>query len=314
MQKEYVAVVRGHLPFHPSDHIQQLPEHKKKSIKVCTLSKLGWLIQDTEEIERLKSQHKGSQAHQRDPTYPRGVRHGPSLFHMEQLKLVRESKEQDKALTEDEQKFVASKWRDLPEETQEPYKARGKLDRERFMKEIEAFLDLEKEKLGKKRKYEAVAYEDAAGEPVGYVFEDTIAEPHGDLFRMQIGDDALPGKASSTIAFVLGHATTANGESVTKVLLRPLTGRRHQLRLHLSHNGFPILGDVTYGDEADDAQRMMLHAWRLWFMAPAETVVRFAMRFHIRFRTSFDPNGVFLCVGECIETVWGFILHESGSV
>jgi 23S rRNA-/tRNA-specific pseudouridylate synthase len=35
---------------------------------------------------------------------------------------------------------------------------------------------------------------------------------------------------------------------VTKVLLQPLTGRRHQLRVHLARvAGFPILGDVTYG-------------------------------------------------------------------
>ena len=36
--------------------------------------------------------------------------------------------------------------------------------------------------------------------------------------------------------------------AVTKVLLTPWTGRRHQLRVHLAHvAGFPILGDATYG-------------------------------------------------------------------
>lgn len=33
---------------------------------------------------------------------------------------------------------------------------------------------------------------------------------------------------------------------VTLVRLEPLTGRRHQLRVHCAHSGFPILGDIAY--------------------------------------------------------------------
>lgn len=36
---------------------------------------------------------------------------------------------------------------------------------------------------------------------------------------------------------------------VTKVQLNPMTGRRHQLRVHMALAGFPILGDVAYGGE-----------------------------------------------------------------
>ncbi|EFC38634.1 predicted protein [Naegleria gruberi] len=54
---------------------------------------------------------------------------------------------------------------------------------------------------------------------------------------------------------------------VTKVLLRPKTGRRHQLRLHTQLLGFPILGDATYSllgrDGEEGVHRMMLHAWNL---------------------------------------------------
>lgn len=39
-------------------------------------------------------------------------------------------------------------------------------------------------------------------------------------------------------------------ESCTLLELHPLTGRTHQLRLHCSHFGFPILGDPQYGSEA----------------------------------------------------------------
>jgi len=50
----------------------------------------------------------------------------------------------------------------------------------------------------------------------------------------------------------------------TKVLLRPITGRRHQLRLHCSSLGHTIVGDFTYSNRKDDQPyRMFLHAKRL---------------------------------------------------
>ena len=36
-------------------------------------------------------------------------------------------------------------------------------------------------------------------------------------------------------------------EGVTKLALRPITGRTHQLRIHCAHMGYPILGDPQYG-------------------------------------------------------------------
>ncbi|XP_061557254.1 RNA pseudouridylate synthase domain-containing protein 1 [Phycodurus eques] len=52
-----------------------------------------------------------------------------------------------------------------------------------------------------------------------------------------------------------------DGDRVTKVLLQPLTGRTHQLRVHCSAIGHPIVGDFTYSSGADDGPfRMMLHA------------------------------------------------------
>lgn len=48
------------------------------------------------------------------------------------------------------------------------------------------------------------------------------------------------------------------------------TGRTHQIRVHLAHLGFPILGDEKYGDftlnrnlKRDGLKRMALHAWRM---------------------------------------------------
>ncbi|XP_034567176.1 RNA pseudouridylate synthase domain-containing protein 1 [Notolabrus celidotus] len=52
-----------------------------------------------------------------------------------------------------------------------------------------------------------------------------------------------------------------DGDPVTKVLLQPLTGRTHQLRVHCSGIGHPIVGDFTYSSGADvTPYRMMLHA------------------------------------------------------
>lgn len=47
---------------------------------------------------------------------------------------------------------------------------------------------------------------------------------------------------------------------------RPRTGRTHQLRVHLSEAGHPIVGDERYGaprGEHERVGRFMLHAWRL---------------------------------------------------
>jgi tRNA pseudouridine32 synthase/23S rRNA pseudouridine746 synthase len=53
----------------------------------------------------------------------------------------------------------------------------------------------------------------------------------------------------------------------SRVELEPVTGRTHQLRLHLSSLGHPILGDALYGDESS-APRLLLHASMLRFTHP----------------------------------------------
>ena len=42
-------------------------------------------------------------------------------------------------------------------------------------------------------------------------------------------------------------------DGITKLALRPITGRTHQLRVHCAHMGYPILGDPQYGNEASQA-------------------------------------------------------------
>jgi len=53
------------------------------------------------------------------------------------------------------------------------------------------------------------------------------------------------------------------GKSICLMEAKPKTGRTHQIRVHLSENGLPILGDSTYGIQHPAAKRVLLHAWKL---------------------------------------------------
>lgn len=73
------------------------------------------------------------------------------------------------------------------------------------------------------------------------------------------------GRASRTLWRILAHEGDA-----TRVELAPLTGRTHQLRVHLLALGHPILGDALYGDPDSQARspRLLLHASQLEIAHP----------------------------------------------
>ncbi|TXT23237.1 MAG: hypothetical protein FD134_2263 [Gallionellaceae bacterium] len=75
--------------------------------------------------------------------------------------------------------------------------------------------------------------------------------------------DASSGKPSLTRYRLLAHDTATN---TSRLELEPVTGRTHQLRVHLAAIGHPILGDALYGQGA--AERLLLHACRLSFAHP----------------------------------------------
>ena len=72
------------------------------------------------------------------------------------------------------------------------------------------------------------------------------------------------GRAAQTDWRVMRHE-----DGTTRIRLMPLTGRSHQLRVHMAELGHPILGDPLYAEgAARDFSRLMLHAQSLRFRHP----------------------------------------------
>jgi 23S rRNA pseudouridine1911/1915/1917 synthase len=88
------------------------------------------------------------------------------------------------------------------------------------------------------------------------------------------------GVRSSTRVYPLANCAAA-GVELSLLRCRLVTGRTHQIRVHLSESGWPLVGDATYGTPRRDAckdpepspvfrdfPRQALHAWRLAFAHP----------------------------------------------
>ncbi len=70
-----------------------------------------------------------------------------------------------------------------------------------------------------------------------------------------------------------GWRVIRSDDDETRVRLNPLTGRSHQLRVHMAHLGHPILGDPLYATgAAADFPRLMLHAETLRLRHPESNV------------------------------------------
>lgn len=68
---------------------------------------------------------------------------------------------------------------------------------------------------------------------------------------------------------VLGgpHIGSGGDSTTTRIELEPVTGRTHQLRVHMAAIGYPILGDLLYGN-GSGSDRLMLHASNVSFAHP----------------------------------------------
>lgn len=94
----------------------------------------------------------------------------------------------------------------------------------------------------------------------------SVDAPIGKLNKFRYGV-TLPGKPSVTTFRIL----SASGRYAL-IEARPLTGRTHQIRVHLTHVGLPIVGDAPYG--GIPVERMMLHCRSMSFIGSRREAIR----------------------------------------
>lgn len=86
-------------------------------------------------------------------------------------------------------------------------------------------------------------------------------DPHNRK-RMAVVEEA-EGRAACTHYSVIRYL-----REHTLLEVRPETGRTHQIRVHLSALGYPVVGDRVYGSKSDPLPRLFLHASCLGFALP----------------------------------------------
>jgi len=97
------------------------------------------------------------------------------------------------------------------------------------------------------------------GAPKEDVFEVDAPIAEGtELIRIAVRIDHAVGKPARTRFEVL-QRFECNGEPFALVRCFPETGRQHQIRIHLHHAGYPIVGDKMYGPDAGYFDRFSKH-------------------------------------------------------
>ena len=113
-----------------------------------------------------------------------------------------------------------------------------------------------------------------AFEPNKLLIDKAIGKDRHNAQKMRI---SATGKPSQTEVRLIKVASSAQGQTQSLLLVNLLTGRKHQIRVHLSSLGFPLVGDTLYGGplslqraskKKHKAQQLMLHAYRVGFIHP----------------------------------------------
>lgn len=138
--------------------------------------------------------------------------------------------------------------------------------------EMQRALSLAFEKRRMHKRYEAIV----AGTPAGSSGEVDMAMRLDWPNRPRQVTDVFAGKPALTRWRALGAVPRDDG-SATRMALEPVTGRSHQLRVHMAFIGHAILGDDLYAPLPLRASRLLLHAAELAFVHPLSgDALRFA--------------------------------------
>ena len=127
-------------------------------------------------------------------------------------------------------------------------------------------------------------------EPAEGRIEEPIGRKPGSIVEWMVRPD---GKWAGTEYRVL-----ASSDKASLLLVHLLSGRTHQIRVHFSHLGHPLLGDDLYGGPMDDMKRQALHAWTVSFRHPSN-----GEQMAFKAELPLDMKGV-------IESLWGFAVIE----
>ncbi|MFI5344401.1 MAG: RluA family pseudouridine synthase, partial [Chlamydiales bacterium] len=103
-----------------------------------------------------------------------------------------------------------------------------------------------------------------------------MGKPENEIINEPIGRHPTKRKEMAVLKegreAITAVQTMAYNDQISLLLLRPKTGRTHQIRVHLRHIGCPILGDPIYGsDRANQSlrpARLLLHAYQLMLDHP----------------------------------------------
>lgn len=116
-----------------------------------------------------------------------------------------------------------------------------------------------------KRKYQAIVY--GAFKDDGGMVEGPIGRSKADRKKMAIVPD---GKPAITHYRVIKNYTSPNGNNFAHIECELETGRTHQIRVHMTSIGHPLLGDEIYGAAKNPfkLQGQVLHAEMLGFVHP----------------------------------------------
>lgn len=120
------------------------------------------------------------------------------------------------------------------------------------------------------RKFYWAVTDKSPSTPTGLINKPLLETQPRDYTEQKLSKISAKGKPAQTAYRVLSTATSGPHEGAALIEARPLTGRLHQVRVHLATIGCPIIGDDLYAPPAIRklGPRLALHSHRLAFTHP----------------------------------------------